>query len=89
SHEAYGITVAEALAAGTPCVVAKGSALEEFVNGRNCIGIENPVLKEKVIRALKEIGNKEKIENSGIDKNIMDWNEVSAEIEKQYIKGKN
>ncbi len=94
SHEAYGITVAEALAAGTPCIVAKGSALEEFVNGKNCIGIENPVSKEKVARALKEIENKEikKIEikeDFGVDKNIMDWNEVSAEIEKQYKKNKN
>ena len=86
SHEAYGITVAEALAAGIPCIVAKGSALEEFVDGRNCIGIENPVSKEKVTAALKEIKKKEKIKKSGIDKNIMDWNEVSARIEKQYLK---
>lgn len=88
SHEAYGITVAEALAAGTPCIVAKGSALEEFVNGENCIGIENPVSKEKVSRALREFEKKERKEssriNSGIDKNIVDWNEVSARIEKQY-----
>jgi glycosyltransferase involved in cell wall biosynthesis len=88
SHEAYGITVAEALAAGTPCIVAKGSALEEFVDGRNCIGIENQISKEKVIRALKEIKKKERKEYSGIEKNIMDWNEVSARIEKQYIKDK-
>ncbi|RXA19354.1 glycosyltransferase family 1 protein [Methanosarcina sp. MSH10X1] len=88
SHEAYGITVAEALAAGTPCIVAKGSALEEFVDGRNCIGIENPVSKERVARALREIKRKERKADSGInsatDKNIMDWNEVSARIEKQY-----
>ena len=89
SHEAYGITVAEALAAGTPCIVAKGSALEEFVDGRNCIGIENPVSKEKVASILMKTKKKEKKENSGIDKNIMDWNEVSARIEKQYIKDKN
>lgn len=86
SHEAYGITVAEALAAGIPCIVAKGSALEEFVDGRNCIGIESPVSKEKVTAALKEIKKTERIKKSGIDKNIMDWNEVSARIEKQYLK---
>jgi len=93
SHEAYGITVAEALAAGIPCIVAKGSALEEFVDGKNCIGIENPVSKEKIARAMKEIKKKERRENSGginsgIDKNIMDWNEVSARIEKQYMQDK-
>ncbi len=86
SREAYGITVAEALAAEIPCIVAKGSALEEFVDGRNCIGIESPVSKEKVTAALKEIKKKERIKKSGIDKNIMDWNEVSARIEKQYLK---
>ncbi|HWQ49338.1 MAG TPA: glycosyltransferase family 4 protein [Methanosarcina sp.] len=86
SHEAYGITVAEALAAGIPCVVATGSALEEFVDGRNCVGIENPVSKQKVMKALKEIKSKERKEKSGIDKNIMDWNEVSFRIEKQYLK---
>ena len=86
SHEAYGITVAEALAAEIPCIVAKGSALEEFVDGRNCIGIENPVSKEKVTAALKEIKKKEIIKKSGIDKNILDWNEVSSRIEKQYLK---
>ena len=88
SHEAYGITVAEALATGTPCIVATGSALEEFVDGRNCIGIESPISKEKVIRALKEIKKTEGKESSGTGKNIMDWNEVSARIEKQYMKGK-
>lgn len=45
SHEAYGITVAEALAAGTPCVVAKGSALEEFVDGTRCLGVDEPIKK--------------------------------------------
>jgi glycosyltransferase involved in cell wall biosynthesis len=87
SHEAYGITVAEALAAGTPCIVAKGSALEEFVNGSNCIGIESPVSKEKVAGALKEIQKKKIKNNFEIDKNIIDWTEVSARIEKQYIQG--
>lgn len=86
SHEAYGITVAEALAAGIPCVVATGSALEEFVDGRNCVGIENPVSKQKVIKALKEIESKGRKEKSGIDENIMDWNEVSFRIERQYLK---
>lgn len=86
SHEAYGITVAEALAAGIPCIVAKGSALDEFVDGKNCIGIENPVSKQKVTKALKENDKKERNKNSGIEENIMDWDEVSARIEKQYLK---
>ena len=85
SHEAYGITVAEALAAGTPCVVAKGSALDEFVDGENCVGIENPVTGEKVIKSLKDIENKERKKSSVKSKKLLDWDEVSARIEKQYL----
>lgn len=85
SHEAYGITVAEALAAGIPCVVAKGSALEEFVDGRNCIGIENPVSKEKVVEALKSL-EKDKNEKSFGLNSIVDWDEVAGKTIKVYEK---
>ena len=84
SHEAYGITVAEALAAGTPCVVAKGSALEEFVDGENCVGIESPVTGEKVIKVLQKLEIIREEKDFGRLRGIMDWNEVSARIEKQY-----
>ncbi|MCC4767075.1 glycosyltransferase [Methanosarcina sp. DH1] len=94
SHEAYGITVAEALAAGIPCIVAKGSALEEFVDGRNCIGIENPVSKEKVVRALQDLmenkrGQSKKEQEKVDEKNyglysIIDWDEVTQKIIKVY-----
>jgi len=90
SHEAYGITVAEALAAGIPCIVAKGSALEEFVDGRNCIGIENSVSKEKVVRALQDLmenkrGQSKKEQEKVDEKNyglysIIDWDEVTQKI---------
>lgn len=85
SHEAYGITVAESLAAGTPCIVAKGSALEEFVDGNACVGIEMPVSKDKVIKTVKETQKSERKESSGRDEKILDWDEVSARIEKQYL----
>ena len=38
--EAYGMTVAEALAAGTPCVVRPGSALEEWAGRADCVAVE-------------------------------------------------
>jgi glycosyltransferase involved in cell wall biosynthesis len=51
-HEAYGITVAEALAAGTPCIVANTSAMTEWIDNRNCFGVGYPVrignLKEMI-----------------------------------------
>jgi len=84
SHEAYGITVAEALAAGTPCVVAKGSALEEFVEGENCVGIESPIISSKVSEAIKMLeGDKQRISFSK-KQVLMDWNEVVEKIESLF-----
>ena len=39
TKEAYGITVAEALASGTPCVVANNSGLSAWIDNTNCFGI--------------------------------------------------
>jgi len=40
--EAYGITVAEALAAGTPCVVREAAALRDWVTKEGVIGVATP-----------------------------------------------
>lgn len=40
-YEAYGITVAEALAAGTPCVVREKGALQDWTLKEECFGISN------------------------------------------------
>lgn len=85
SHESYGITVAEALAAGTPCVVAKGSALEEFVDGIQCLGIDEPIKKEKVIRSVNQL--KDMKQNNEFDKEnliVFDWDYVTKKIEDVY-----
>jgi glycosyltransferase involved in cell wall biosynthesis len=86
SHEAYGITVAEALASGTLCMVVKGSALEEFVDGINCIGIERPPTKEKIIKALQGMEKAKKQTNSGKKKGLLDWNDVVDKIGEIYVK---
>lgn len=85
SYEAYGITVAEALAAGALCIVAKGSALEEFVDEKACIGIESPISKEKLIKIIRKLETEKAIEKFTKNKNILDWNEVSDMIEKHYL----
>jgi glycosyltransferase involved in cell wall biosynthesis len=85
SHESYGITAAEALASGTPCVVAKGSALDEFVDGIQCLGIDEPIKKEKVIKSVIKL--KDMKQNNEFDmKNltIFDWDYVTEKIEKVY-----
>jgi glycosyltransferase involved in cell wall biosynthesis len=83
SHEAYGITVAEALAAGTPCIVAKGSALEEFVDGKACVGIEMPVTAKKVVTAVKDLKKGKRKKQNG-SKSVMDWEEVAERTIKVY-----
>jgi glycosyltransferase involved in cell wall biosynthesis len=83
SHEAYGITVAEALAAGTPCIVAEGSALEEFVDGKACVGIEMPVTAKKVVKAVKYF-KKGKREKENGSKSVIDWEEVAERTIKVY-----
>ena len=42
--EAYGMTVAEALAAGTPCVVRKAGALENWHNREGVVSVEDDSL---------------------------------------------
>jgi len=42
SFEAYGITVAEALAAGTPCVVREAGALADWATRPDVVGVSEP-----------------------------------------------
>ena len=78
-HEAYGITVAEALASGTPCVVALGSALDEFVDGEMCVGL-NKFDIDTITSAIRELGAREtrKLQNT------IDWNDVVNKLVELY-----
>lgn len=79
THEAYGIGVAEALASGTPCIVANASALEEWVDDKNCFGINYPIdLNELVCLIDKAIGKK--IERAS----LLSWDKVVEELLKLY-----
>jgi len=55
NSEAYGIVVAEALALGTPCIVADATALHEFVAEPGCFGVDYPPDPEKVARLITEV----------------------------------
>jgi glycosyltransferase involved in cell wall biosynthesis len=78
--EAYGLVVAEALASKTPCVVAKTSALAEWVDEKNVFGIsyppEIPELAELIKKASEiEVG----------DVNVASWDEVAEKVKKVYL----
>lgn len=73
SFEAFGITVAEALASGLQVIVNREGALAEFIDDGMCIGIE-PSAKnlEEAIWSLKA--------PSFYTKKIFDWDEVVERI---------
>jgi glycosyltransferase involved in cell wall biosynthesis len=50
--EAYGIVVAEAVAVGTPSIVANSSALSEFVRSGLATPVEPPVETDKLVDAM-------------------------------------
>jgi glycosyltransferase involved in cell wall biosynthesis len=80
--EAFSIVVAEALAAKTPCVVAKTSALREWIDNRSCFGVDYPIDVDQVAAVVnKAMGRKV----GGVK--LWDWNEVVRELEKIYDLG--
>ena len=55
SHENYGLFIAEALVSGMPCVVANKSALSEWIDGKNCIGVNYPIKVKEVAHAILSV----------------------------------
>ncbi|ATZ61203.2 MAG: glycosyltransferase family 4 protein [Methanosarcinales archaeon Met12] len=78
--EAYGITVAEALASGVPCIVATGSALEEFVDDETCIGMSHPIESALLASTIESVCSR----RANKVKNLMDWDEVVNKLTKIY-----
>jgi glycosyltransferase involved in cell wall biosynthesis len=74
--EAYGLVVAEALKSGTPCIVARTSALTEFTSEPGCFGIDYPPdpkelsgLIEKVLAGGIKVGP--------LSDKLISWQQVS------------
>ena len=77
SFEAFGITVAEALASGLQVIVSTEGALAEFIDKEMCIGIE-PASK-RLEDAIRSLGAP-----SVYKKKIYDWDEVIDKIIRTY-----
>jgi len=83
NSEAYGIVVAEALALGTPCVVADATALHEFIGEPGCFGVACPHDPERVADAITEICDRNVKVGPFSDK-IRTWDAVSRDYERVY-----
>ncbi|MCW4003655.1 MAG: glycosyltransferase family 4 protein [Candidatus Bathyarchaeota archaeon] len=78
-HEAFGISVAEALASKCPCVVANISALKEWIDYENCFGVEYPIKIDKLAKLIAET-----IFRRVTHVRLWDWTEVTNKLIELY-----
>jgi len=78
-YESFGMVVAEALAAKIPCIVSNQSALKEWVDNDNCVGIDYPI----DCKQLAGLINMQMGKVAG-DVRIWDWDQVVDETLKIY-----
>lgn len=86
-YEAYSKVVAEALMAGTPCIVANTSALKEWVDNESCFGVDFPVDIDKLaklIASVIECNLNKKSVKKWMGTKIIDWNDVVSRLEEIY-----
>jgi len=79
-HEAYGICIAESLCAGTPCVVSPTSALNEWIDNKNCFGITLPVNLNN-LKNMIDLAMRSRVENAS---KVLDWSDVVGKLVSLY-----
>lgn len=85
ASEAYGIAVAEALAQGTPCIVANNTALKEFTNEIGCYGIDYPPDPVNLSELILKIHSQD-VKVGPLSEKIRTWDKVIDDYEKMYRK---
>jgi glycogen synthase len=83
NSEAYGITVGECLALGTPCLVTKRAALNEFLNEPGCFGVDYPPNPKEVADLIIKISEND-IQVGPFSSRILTWDVVSEDYERLY-----
>lgn len=83
SDEAYGIVVAEALAMGTPCIVANTTALQEFTKEPGCFGVGYPPDLNEVADLIVKIHDNE-VKVGPFSNKIRTWDKVAVDYERLY-----
>jgi glycosyltransferase involved in cell wall biosynthesis len=85
SAEAYGLVVAEALASGTPCIVARSAALTEFTSEPGCLGVDWPPKPEDVADMIAQVqdGGKD-LKVGPFSQKISGWPDVASRYLELY-----
>ena len=81
-HEAFGISVAEALASKTPCIVANTSALKEWIDEKNCFGVDYPIDIDKLAELIDKVAGKRTEEMK-----LYSWSDVVEKLVELYKGG--
>ena len=81
--EAYGITVAEALALGTPCIVTERTALKEFSMEPGCFVVDYPPDSQEVANSIVDVYESD-VTIGPFTEKIRPWNKVSEDYETLY-----
>jgi glycosyltransferase involved in cell wall biosynthesis len=78
-REAMPISIVEALAAKTPCIITRIPSLLEWIDEKNCFGIDYPINNDVLVDLLKKVMTK-RVE--GVK--ILDWAEVAHTLAELY-----
>ncbi|MGZ4890794.1 MAG: glycosyltransferase family 4 protein [Halobacteriota archaeon] len=85
NSEAFGIVVAEALALGTPCIVADATALHEFVTEPGCFGVGCPPNPEEVAQRIMEVCRAE-VRVGPFSDRLRTWDDVAEDYARVYAR---
>jgi len=81
-YEAFNISTMEALASGTPCIVANTSALSEWIDNKMCFGIDYPINEAKLAELIMDVIKTRKNVNQYLK--LLSWDEVVDKIAQLY-----
>ena len=82
-YEAFNISTMEALASGTPCIVANTSALSEWIDNKMCFGINYLINETKLAELIMDvIKTRKNVLNRYLK--LLSWDEVVDKIVQLY-----